>query len=182
MPVKRSERWYECCPYPYIDITYTIHVQRRALYYCFNLVVPSALISVLLLFAFHLPQESGQKINLSRCMLLIYLIWKVSEFTVISQISHAFLSGKNWNRLLMLTFTLIVFNGAKHIKLFVATSCFFVSFCFLDPLDYKCNYSGTSNNTKLRHWPLMGKLLHLVQWGGDWAGPQPAFFVILASH
>ena len=27
---------------------------------------------------------------------------------------------------------------------------------------------------KLVHWPLMGGLLHLVQRGGDWAGPQPA--------
>ena len=26
---------------------------------------------------------------------------------------------------------------------------------------------------KLVHWPLMGRLLHLVQRGGDWAGPQP---------
>jgi len=30
------------------------------------------------------------------------------------------------------------------------------------------------NNIKLVHWPLMGGLLHLVQRGGDWAGPQPA--------
>jgi len=36
------------------------------------------------------------------------------------------------------------------------------------------NYSATSNNKKLVHWPLMGGLLHLVQRGGDWAGPQPA--------
>ena len=27
---------------------------------------------------------------------------------------------------------------------------------------------------KLVHWPLMGGLLHLVQQGGAWAGPQPA--------
>ena len=26
---------------------------------------------------------------------------------------------------------------------------------------------------KLVHWPLVGGLLHLVQRGGDWAGPQP---------
>jgi len=26
---------------------------------------------------------------------------------------------------------------------------------------------------KLVHWPLMGGLLHLVQSGGDCAGPQP---------
>jgi len=25
---------------------------------------------------------------------------------------------------------------------------------------------------KLVQWPLMGELLHLVQRGGDWAGPQ----------
>ena len=26
---------------------------------------------------------------------------------------------------------------------------------------------------KLVHWPLMGELLHLVEQGGEWAGPQP---------
>ena len=26
---------------------------------------------------------------------------------------------------------------------------------------------------KLVHWLLMGRLLHLVEQGGDWAGPQP---------
>jgi len=38
-----------------------------------------------------------------------------------------------------------------------------------NPLDSKGNYSATSNNMKLVHWPLMGGLLHLVQQGGDWA-------------
>jgi len=32
------------------------------------------------------------------------------------------------------------------------------------------NYSATSNNMKLVHWPLMGGLLHLVQRVGAWAG------------
>ena len=41
-------------------------------------------------------------------------------------------------------------------------------------LECKANYSATSNNMKLVHWPLMGGLLHLVQREGDWAGPQPA--------
>jgi len=35
------------------------------------------------------------------------------------------------------------------------------------------NYSATSNNVKLLHWPLMGGMLDLVQRGVDWAGPQP---------
>ena len=41
-------------------------------------------------------------------------------------------------------------------------------------LEYRGNYNATSNNMKLVHWPLMGGLLHLVQRGGYWAGPQPA--------
>ena len=43
----------------------------------------------------------------------------------------------------------------------------------INPLMGTGNYSATSNNMKLAHWPLMGGLLHLVQQGGDWAGPQP---------
>jgi len=40
--------------------------------------------------------------------------------------------------------------------------------------DSRGNYSATSNNTKLVHWPLMGELSHLVQRGGAWAGCGPA--------
>ena len=42
----------------------------------------------------------------------------------------------------------------------------------INPLECNGNYSATSNNMKLINWPLMGGLLHLVQQGGDWAGPQ----------
>jgi len=49
-----------------------------------------------------------------------------------------------------------------------------VSRTSVNPLDSKGNYSATSNNTKLVHWPLMGGLLHLVQRGGAWAGCGPA--------
>jgi len=33
---------------------------------------------------------------------------------------------------------------------------------------------GFAEMTPLVHWPLMSGLLHLVQQGGDWAGPQPS--------
>ena len=44
----------------------------------------------------------------------------------------------------------------------------------INPLECKGYYSATSNNMKLVHWPLISGLfsLHLVQRGGDWAGPQ----------
>ena len=47
---------------------------------------------------------------------------------------------------------------------------------YFNPLMGTGNYSATSNNMKLVHWPLTGGLLHLAQRRGDWAGPQPAQF------
>ena len=44
----------------------------------------------------------------------------------------------------------------------------------LPTLTLYSTYSATSSNTQFVHWPLMGVLLHLIQRGGDWAGPQPA--------
>ena len=48
-----------------------------------------------------------------------------------------------------------------------------------NPLEFSGNYSATSNNMKLVHWPLMGGLLHLVQQGRDWARPQLVTLVTL---
>jgi len=44
----------------------------------------------------------------------------------------------------------------------------------INPLECRGNYSAVSTTVKLVHWPLMGGLLHLVERGGDLAGPQPA--------
>ena len=52
---------------------------------------------------------------------------------------------------------------------FIPHLCFDVRY-----LECKAICSAASNNMKLVHWPLMGGLLHLVQRGGDRAGPQPA--------
>ena len=43
----------------------------------------------------------------------------------------------------------------------------------IDPLECKDNYSATSNNTKLVHWPLMGGLLHLVHEEGSGLAAAP---------
>jgi len=48
-----------------------------------------------------------------------------------------------------------------------------MSIYVFNPLESRGNYSVTSNNMKLVHWPLTGKLLHFVQRGGDWAGRSP---------
>jgi len=75
--------------------------------------------------------------------------------------------------------------GGGHFEHFFDLDVVFaaISATFLAVVDRFClilmgtgNYSATSNNMKLVHWPLMCGLLHLVQRGGDWVGPQPVQF------
>jgi len=41
------------------------------------------------------------------------------------------------------------------------------------PLEFRGNYSATSNNMILAHWPLTGGLLHFIQRGGPGRGRSP---------
>ena len=66
VPAKRHVLKYDCCPERYIDITFTIHIRRRTLYYGFNLIIPCVLISSMALLAFSLPPDTGEKISLGR--------------------------------------------------------------------------------------------------------------------
>ncbi|MPC67546.1 Neuronal acetylcholine receptor subunit alpha-10 [Portunus trituberculatus] len=37
--------YYSCCPEPYPDITFTIKLRRRPMFYVFNLILPCVLIN-----------------------------------------------------------------------------------------------------------------------------------------
>ena len=64
VPAKRNELYYECCKEPYPDVTFTVTMRRRTLYYGLNLLIPCVLISGLALLVFLLPADSGEKISL----------------------------------------------------------------------------------------------------------------------
>uniref|UniRef100_A0A0M3HQD7 Neur_chan_LBD domain-containing protein n=1 Tax=Ascaris lumbricoides TaxID=6252 RepID=A0A0M3HQD7_ASCLU len=64
LTAERTIFYYECCPEPYYDVTFTVSVRRRTLYYGFSLVIPSLLISSLALLGFTLPPATGEKLNL----------------------------------------------------------------------------------------------------------------------
>lgn len=69
-PLKRNVVTYSCCPHPFVDITYTIHVKRRVLFYMMNLIVPCIVLAVLTVFSFYLPPESGERMGLVITILL----------------------------------------------------------------------------------------------------------------
>ncbi|GFG30449.1 hypothetical protein Cfor_03690 [Coptotermes formosanus] len=70
VPGKRNEIYYNCCPEPYIDITFIIIIRRRTLYYFFNLIVPCVLIASMAVLGFTLPPDSGEKLSLGVTILL----------------------------------------------------------------------------------------------------------------
>ncbi|CAB1441212.1 unnamed protein product [Pleuronectes platessa] len=67
---KKNNHVYECCPEPYPDITFTLVMRRRTLYYGLNLLIPCVLISTMALLVFLLPADSGEKISLGITVLL----------------------------------------------------------------------------------------------------------------
>uniref|UniRef100_A0A1B0C0U8 Neurotransmitter-gated ion-channel ligand-binding domain-containing protein n=1 Tax=Glossina palpalis gambiensis TaxID=67801 RepID=A0A1B0C0U8_9MUSC len=70
MPGQKNTITYACCPEPYVDVTFTIQIRRRTLYYFFNLIVPCVLISSMALLGFTLPPDSGEKLTLGVTILL----------------------------------------------------------------------------------------------------------------
>ena len=66
VPAKQNEVIYDCCPEPYLDITFVIKIRRRTLYYFYNLIVPCLLISSMAVLDFSLPPDSGEKLSLGR--------------------------------------------------------------------------------------------------------------------
>nr|XP_057945340.1 neuronal acetylcholine receptor subunit alpha-7a isoform X2 [Doryrhamphus excisus] len=71
---KKNDHIYECCPEPYPDVTYTIVIRRRTLYYGLNLLLPCVLISILAMLVFLLPADSGEKISLGMTALLSLIV------------------------------------------------------------------------------------------------------------
>nr|QOR60934.1 nicotinic acetylcholine receptor alpha subunit 16 [Necator americanus] len=68
--VTRHEKFYDCCPEPYPDLTFYLHMRRRTLYYGFNLIMPCILTTLMTLLGFTLPPDAGEKITLQITVLL----------------------------------------------------------------------------------------------------------------
>ncbi|KPM02705.1 neuronal acetylcholine receptor subunit alpha-7-like protein, partial [Sarcoptes scabiei] len=77
VPSIRTSKFYECCPGPFVDIKFIIHIKRRTLYYGFNLIIPCIILSSMTLLSFSLPPESGEKLQLGVTILLSMTVFLV---------------------------------------------------------------------------------------------------------
>lgn len=59
IPAARNTMKYKCCSELYPDVTYTVIVKRRSLFYLCNLIFPMTIIGMLTMLSFLLPAESG---------------------------------------------------------------------------------------------------------------------------
>ena len=66
----RKEVLYTCCKYEFVTLTYTVHIQRRVLFYMNNIIIPCVILNVLTILAFLLPHDSGERISLVITVLL----------------------------------------------------------------------------------------------------------------
>lgn len=68
--VERHIKIYSCCPNPYPNVTYYIVITRRPLFYVFNMIFPSLLITLVGFLGFLIPPDSGEKISMGVTTLL----------------------------------------------------------------------------------------------------------------
>ena len=67
---KRNVVYYSCCAEPYPDVTYTIQMRRKPLFYVFNMIMPCMLITLVALLGFYIPSDSGEKVTMGITTLL----------------------------------------------------------------------------------------------------------------
>ncbi|CAH0695529.1 unnamed protein product [Spodoptera exigua] len=109
MPGKKNTITYACCPEPYVDVTFTIMIRRRTLYYFFNLIVPCVLISSMALLGFTLPPDSGEKLTLGVTILLSQTVFSLLVGHVITKTSEAIpLIGTYFNCIMFMVASSVV--------------------------------------------------------------------------
>uniref|UniRef100_A0A3B4ZCW1 Cholinergic receptor, nicotinic, alpha 7 (neuronal) n=1 Tax=Stegastes partitus TaxID=144197 RepID=A0A3B4ZCW1_9TELE len=109
VPGRRNERFYDCCKEPYPDVTFTVVMRRRTLYYGLNLLIPCVLISTLALLVFLLPADSGEKISLGITVLLSLTVFMLLVAEIMPATSDSVpLIGKHENmHLVQLLITIV---------------------------------------------------------------------------
>ncbi|XP_062577049.1 neuronal acetylcholine receptor subunit alpha-6-like [Saccostrea cucullata] len=80
--------YYGCCPEPYSDVTFHIHIRRKPLFYVITIIFPCFLINLLSFMGFVLPSFSAEKISLQVTVLLsvtVFLLLVQDKFPSVSE-------------------------------------------------------------------------------------------------
>ena len=72
--VNGSESVYDGVPYQ--ELTYTVYLRRRPMFYTVQIIIPCILLSLINLMVFVLPPESGEKVSLGMANLLSLVLFQ----------------------------------------------------------------------------------------------------------
>merc|ERR1719499_1998790 len=108
VPARANEVIYDCCPEPYLDITFIIKIRRRTLYYFYNLIVPCLLISSMAVLEFSLPPDSGEKLSLGVTILLSMTIFLNTVQAIIPITSDSPLVAIYFNAIMLMVAASVV--------------------------------------------------------------------------
>ena len=84
--------FYDCCPEPYLDITYTLKLRRRHGVYWHNVIYPSLLISAISFFTLLIPASKSTSRILSIFLLFLLLNANIPKKIPQNSILQSFLS------------------------------------------------------------------------------------------
>ena len=70
--------FFSDCAAPFMNVVYTIHIRRKTLFYFNNLIGPCFLITILCLFTFLLPPETGERVTLVITTLLAMTVFMLT--------------------------------------------------------------------------------------------------------
>lgn len=76
-PAERHSQIYTCCPDPFVDITFYLNMKRKPKFYIVNIIIPSTLLTVLGVFGFALPCESGEKVSFEITVMLSLAVFQI---------------------------------------------------------------------------------------------------------
>ena len=66
MPGQRNEKYYKCCPDPYLDLKYSIHLRRRGEPHYAQAQFLNRLICIAFLLSFLAPPATEHKVTLGK--------------------------------------------------------------------------------------------------------------------
>jgi len=117
----RNEVLYECCPEPYLDITYTVTLNRKPAMYLQRYIVPSALLTCLGILTLLLPASQPS----SRLLILLFTFLMITlASTSVPQASRlaALLASCTFTLLLLMVHTILIVSFANSRSFYLACS------------------------------------------------------------
>lgn len=92
---KKNVKVYSCCEEPYVDISYSLKIQRKSPIFNAVVITPATIIILMTLANFWLPAQAGEKIllnGINAIIIVIFLIYFAQKLPLMS--FHIPLIGK----------------------------------------------------------------------------------------